>query len=325
MKKQWVMIGIILLFVGVTIVPTIAQNTEKSQTISRGNWLYVGGSGPGNYTRIQDAINASSAGDTVFVYDDSSPYNESIVINTPLTLFGENQTTTQINGITGVRTITVNANWITIKSFTIVGAIGLMFVSNVTFENNTLDSCDLGGTGQYCRFFNNTIGHSQWSIGIQGNHSVWKYNKFNDPSGFYSNGQYDDVEYNIFINCGVMFEASFGLFAHNIVQNIYSGVRVGLVAGTVRDNTIRNCSTGIYVNNGLLTTFSHNNFLNNKIDATFQNSRLLRWKGNYWGRPLFRPKIIPGFSSYWYIAIPWIFIDWRPAQEPYDIPEIRDA
>ena len=39
----------------------------RYQSSSRGNWLYVGGSGPGNYTRIQDAINASSDGDTVFV------------------------------------------------------------------------------------------------------------------------------------------------------------------------------------------------------------------------------------------------------------------
>ncbi len=50
MKTKCLAIGIILLFVGVTIAPTIAQNTEKSQSTSRGTWLYVGGSGPGNFT-----------------------------------------------------------------------------------------------------------------------------------------------------------------------------------------------------------------------------------------------------------------------------------
>ncbi|HIG99628.1 MAG TPA: hypothetical protein HA258_03500, partial [Thermoplasmata archaeon] len=49
MIRKWLAIGIILLFVGVTIAPTMAQDTEKSQPTSRGNWLYVGGSGPGNY------------------------------------------------------------------------------------------------------------------------------------------------------------------------------------------------------------------------------------------------------------------------------------
>jgi len=58
-------VGIILLFIGTCIIPSTAQDTEKpSQSTSRGNWLYVGGSGPGNYTKIQDAINDSFDGDT---------------------------------------------------------------------------------------------------------------------------------------------------------------------------------------------------------------------------------------------------------------------
>ena len=57
-------VGIILLFVGTSIIPSTAQNLEKtSSATSRSNWLYVGGSGPGNYTRIQDAIDASNDGD----------------------------------------------------------------------------------------------------------------------------------------------------------------------------------------------------------------------------------------------------------------------
>ena len=63
MKRKWLAIGIILLFVGTCIIPAIAKNTEKPLSASRGNWLYVGGSGPGNYTRIQDAIDASNDGD----------------------------------------------------------------------------------------------------------------------------------------------------------------------------------------------------------------------------------------------------------------------
>ena len=82
MKRKCLAVGIILLFVGTCIIPAIAQESEKpSQSTSRGNWLYVGGSGPGNYSKIQDAINASSNGDTVFVYDDSSPYLENLIIN----------------------------------------------------------------------------------------------------------------------------------------------------------------------------------------------------------------------------------------------------
>ncbi|MBE3093908.1 MAG: hypothetical protein IMZ52_02670, partial [Actinobacteria bacterium] len=73
-------VGIILLFIGTGIIPAIAQESEKpSQSTSRGNWLYVGGSGPGNYSSIQAAINATSSGDTVFVYAASSPYYENVI------------------------------------------------------------------------------------------------------------------------------------------------------------------------------------------------------------------------------------------------------
>ena len=97
MKRKWLAIGIILLFVGVTIAPAMAQVNEKFQSTTRGNWLYVGGSGPGNYTRIQDAIDNACDGDTVFVYDDSSPYYEKIFIDKSIHVLGENKNTTVID------------------------------------------------------------------------------------------------------------------------------------------------------------------------------------------------------------------------------------
>jgi hypothetical protein len=63
---------------------------------SKGKTLYVGGSGPGNYTKIQDAIDDASDGDTVFVYDDSSPYYKNMVIDKKINLTGEHRETTVI-------------------------------------------------------------------------------------------------------------------------------------------------------------------------------------------------------------------------------------
>ena len=83
-------VGIILLFIGTAIIPSSGQKMEKlSLPTSRGNILYVGGSGPGNYSKIQDAIDNASDGDTVFVFNDSSPYNENIIVNKQISLIGE--------------------------------------------------------------------------------------------------------------------------------------------------------------------------------------------------------------------------------------------
>jgi parallel beta-helix repeat protein len=105
MRKE-LTVGIILLFIELTVASGINANTaplsisEKTTYdfgLTKGQWFYVGGSGAGNYTRIQDAVDNTSDGDTVFVYDDASPYLETVSINTSIRLLGENETTTIID------------------------------------------------------------------------------------------------------------------------------------------------------------------------------------------------------------------------------------
>jgi parallel beta-helix repeat protein len=74
---------------------TIPDGNEQSSIL--GDILYVGGSGPDNYTRIQDAVDNSSEGDTVFVFDDSSPYKELVSISKAINLVGEDNKTTIID------------------------------------------------------------------------------------------------------------------------------------------------------------------------------------------------------------------------------------
>ena len=119
MKRKCLAVGIILLFVGTCIIPAIAQDTEKPLPTSRGKWLYVGGSGPGNYTTIQSAIDAANPGDTIFVYDDSAPYYENVVVNISINLIGENRDTTIIDGSRMDNVVYVSVNQVTITDFTI--------------------------------------------------------------------------------------------------------------------------------------------------------------------------------------------------------------
>ena len=81
-----------------------------------GSTLFVGGSGPGNYTRIQDAVNDANNGDTVFVY--GGEYRENIVIDKAIRLVGENKSKVLLHAGTkdGIK---VCANRVEITGFTI--------------------------------------------------------------------------------------------------------------------------------------------------------------------------------------------------------------
>ncbi|HVQ01529.1 MAG TPA: NosD domain-containing protein [Candidatus Thermoplasmatota archaeon] len=138
-------VGIMLFSIGSAIIPSTAQDTATSSlTASRGHWLYVGGSGPGNYTTIQDAVNASSDGDTVFVYDDSSPYHETVVVNTSITLLGESRDTTVIDDEATNYSLTVSiyANHVQVRGLCFLNtgwesyAIWVFAVSDIVIADN---------------------------------------------------------------------------------------------------------------------------------------------------------------------------------------------
>ena len=119
--KRLLSIGIILLFIGLSISSSTGFNAvEKSTTPLNGKTLYVGGSGPGNYSKIQDAIDNASDGDTVFVYEYSSPYRENLEIDKSINLLGEDRDTTIIDGPGGSNTANVIANRINISGFTLI-------------------------------------------------------------------------------------------------------------------------------------------------------------------------------------------------------------
>jgi len=113
--------GIIFLFICMVITPSVAIDTvKKPTTISyKGNILYVGGNGTGNYTSIQDAIDKANDGDTVYVLNGT--YNENIELDKRLSLIGEDKKTTIIDGKQEGCTINLSSENAIIKNFTIIG------------------------------------------------------------------------------------------------------------------------------------------------------------------------------------------------------------
>lgn len=119
--KKMILTGIIgvLLLSSFTIAIAFNDSPDLLVINSNGNTLYVGGSGPGNYTTIQYAIDDANDGDTVYVF--SGTYNENIELNKRLSLIGEDKITTIIDGKQEGCTINLSSENAIITSFTIIG------------------------------------------------------------------------------------------------------------------------------------------------------------------------------------------------------------
>ena len=127
-----------MLFVGAA-QPTRAVGTLPSSRSLVGTILYVGGNGPDNYSRIQDAIDNASENDTVYVYDDSSPYTQTFNVTKPLHIVGENKETTviDVNNTSNRYIIDVQAAFVSITNFTIQNnPDGIHPNQNGTFSDN---------------------------------------------------------------------------------------------------------------------------------------------------------------------------------------------
>jgi parallel beta-helix repeat protein len=104
-----------------------------------GKILYVGGSGPGNFSTIGSAIQEATNGDTIFVY--TGIYLENVIVDKSLVLVGENRDTTIIQGNGYDDVVSLFANDITVKQFTIQGGhfgITCQNYSNLVITDNNI-------------------------------------------------------------------------------------------------------------------------------------------------------------------------------------------
>lgn len=353
MKRKCLVIGIILFFITTSIIPSFAQVCENPLR-SGGTWLYVGGDGPGNYTTIRDAIHASSDGDTVFVYDDSSPYNENISIVHSIKLLGENPNSTIIHSHE-YHIIDVLTNDVTVEGFCLSGSVQGIFIeaNSCSITNNIIMS---GGIHFYYTA-NNTITHNiilgfrGIGIGLTGTtHTLIENNSisgnFTGISALESsniliiNNRLSHITQAIMLlecssanitNNVIMNATSFAIFLQdptatnqiisNMVMSCYWGIFLWLSHyQLIKNNIILDSGLGIKLEESNHNFITHNFFQGNTVNAEFKESYQNKWRRNFWDYPRILPYIIIGTNVFHQLPLKWLNFDWFPAQEPSDSP-----
>ena len=316
---------IIVLFIGTIFTDsTMGFSIDKPQTFTyQGITLYVGGGGPDNYTSIQDAINDTVDGDTVFVYDDSSPYYENLIVTKGIFLIGENMDTTIIDGSGDSNVIYIDADNVYVSGFTIQNG-GLEFpYGGINIRSN------------YSTISDNNLENNFYGIDMyysENNHIVNNNIANNNQCGIYlegsSNNNISENLIDIQPYNGIGFYNSSNnnnIFKNTILNNGFSGVRTtGCCGNNIFSNMISKNLVGVRIEYSSNTNILKNNLMENKFKEAHFLGDILSiytniWDGNYWSRPRVLPKPILGRSGIILMMLPWINFDWHPAIEAYEI------
>jgi len=272
-----------------------SHNQKESNKIgiasaTNGKTLYVGGSGPNNYTSIQDAINAANNGDTIFVYDDSSPYYGNIIINKSISLIGENRNTTIIEITEDFAydyVIEVISDNVLISGFTIKGAYYGWDGINLYSSRNVITNNKIEGKANYGisvkedrnRIVNNIFLNNSISVYLSSSRNIISNNFFigggifvlsfpnrvtnntvNELPILYleniTNTVIDEITGEIIlINCSNV------TIKNQKISKTFCGIQLlGTENCKIQNNVLWSCGYGIYLQNS-----SRNNISQNKL------------------------------------------------------------
>jgi parallel beta-helix repeat protein len=249
----------------------------ESEVANAGTTIYVDddntlgpwdGSLANPYNIIQDAIDAASDGDTVFVFN--GIYWSVVIDNKTISLIGEDRNNTIINGTGGGIAVNIHADWVNVTNFNVSGGdLGFMLYesSNNTIESNILSSHSRG------IILNRSVNNIIIKNNISNNNFWGGINLMN-----WSHGNYILNNNCSFNRMGITIEySSYNIIQNNIFNNNeWDGIHFEddsywnkIVGNTVSYNN----KTGIWM--AINLSVSNRNYLadniasNNKLDGIF--------------------------------------------------------
>jgi len=255
------------------------NNLTISVKASPKTWIVDAG-GKGNFTKIQDAINAASPGDIIYVYNGT--YREHVVLNKSVSIIGKDRNRTTVDGSGSKSVITVTANNVTVQNFTIMNSGTSQYDSGIFITNSVGNSI--------CQ---NNITRS--NDGIRLNYS--SNNIISDNILFlnYYGGIFLHSSDNNIISDNNAYSNNYAIYLYfsrkNILsRNAFYSNFYGVYFYSSEDNVVlsnvvsSNIQAGLHItfysgNN----TFYHNNFNNSKnFESDFVNIWDFEGEGNYW-------------------------------------------
>ncbi len=235
-----------------------------------GKTLFVGGSGPGNYTTIQGAVNVANPGDTIFVY--SGTYQEQVLVDKPLSLVGWSRDTTFVEKSGPGCTICVSSGWVNVTGF------GLKTSDKLNTVGILLDSV------HNCSITGNSIFGREWGIYL-----ISSSNNIIEDNYIPTNPPYGGAGVNLeYSDNNIVENVSTSGYYHDGVRSIYSD-----------NNTFKNISmnnnyygmTHGYANNSRIinsdaTDCLYGFYLGGANNNSLENNTITY--GKYWGMDVYK-------------------------------------
>jgi parallel beta-helix repeat protein len=210
MKRHVALLGIMLtlLFMGILSLTFKIQPVKAEPT----TWI-VNDDGPADFSSIQEAINAASLGDIIYVYNGT--YCENVIVNKTISLFGESQETTFIKGDGNGTVVDVVANDVKIFGFTIQdGYYGILLnvSSGIVIETNTITN---NFFGVYARYSSNNSLSADRIIGNYYSIYLW----YSEESNIVSNTLINNTH-----GMDMWFSSTIDIHDNFIVDNEHYGI-----------------------------------------------------------------------------------------------------
>ena len=248
---------------------------------------FVSIEGKGYYSSIQDAIDAASFNDTIYV--SKGTYFENIVITKPIQLIGEDKNTTIINGNGSGTVIQISADYVKISGFAITNGGPLYQNKDAGIKIGSSYN-----TISYCNISSNKC-HGLILYGYPDTtNNIIKFNTFsNNKYGvFAESAKTNNISSNTFTN-----NTDYGLYlwdqsddntiSDNIITENNYAIRIkGSTINTVMKNLIMNNKNGLYFCCGADNNIVYNNVFKNNTNYNAKDGPINIWDngkvGNYW-------------------------------------------